>query len=101
MAYMITLHQQVSLEQGKIRDIKVSLTEEHVAVTLSTVFENSEACIEPSTRTMPWKDIEDIESVANIFDLEPVRVFKVLAGMLATAYKHAVAIKQIIAESKE
>jgi hypothetical protein len=100
MAYMITLHNKVNLGDAVYRSIEVRLTETTVNVTLKTECEELKVEADETCVQMPWQHISDISAVAELFDLEPVRVFKVLANMLATAYKHATAITQIIAESK-
>lgn len=84
MVAKIRLIETVVVQAGEERMIECALAPEGVTITIST----ADWGFPPgsrSVRSLDWDQVSDLDFVSKLFDLETVRVFRIVAKLLGQA----------------
>ena len=83
MAAKIRLIEFVPVEEGRERRVECALGPDGVTVSLAWHSDNQNQNIQ--VRDIFWDEIDNLDLVSKLFDLETVRVFRIVAQLLGQA----------------
>lgn len=83
MAAKIRLIEFVPVEEGRQRRVECALTPAGVTVSLAWHGDDQDHTLQE--RDISWDEIDNLDLVSELFDLETVRVFRIVAQLLGQA----------------